>query len=272
MLKEKLSEALKYIETKTGDRPPLAITLGSGLGPFADQLENTVVIPTETIPNYPVSTVEGHAGKWIFGELAGKRLLAMKGRIHAYEGYPLAQVTFPVQLMAALGVKTLIVTNAAGGINRNFAPGDLMLITDHINLMLDNPLIGPNDETLGPRFPDMSQPYDSELQSLAETVALELGIKLQKGVLGALKGPTYETAAEVRMLRALGADAGTMSTVPEVIVAAYRGLRVLGISCITNLATGISTTKLSHEEVTEVADMVKNKFSSLIKEIVSRIA
>ncbi|MCH8955124.1 purine-nucleoside phosphorylase [candidate division KSB1 bacterium] len=269
MLKTQLDEAVNYIRSKTEAAPKLAIILGSGLGPFAEEIQNGTGISTSSIPNYPPSTVEGHAGKWIFGDIEGKTILAMKGRVHSYEGYPLQKVTFPLQLMAQMGIEKLIVTNAAGGHNPRFTPGDLMLITDHINLMFDNPLIGPNE--LGPRFPDMCEPYDAELIALAEKAALDLGIKLQKGVLAALKGPTYETAAEVKMLQRLGADAGTMSTVPEVIAAVSRGIKVLGISCITNLGTGMSPEKLSHDEVTEVADMVKDKFSRLIREIISRI-
>lgn len=269
MLKTQLDQAVKYIRSKTNAQPKLAIILGSGLGPFAEEVKNQISIPTSSIPNYPPSTVEGHAGKWIFGEIDDKTILAMKGRVHSYEGYPLPKVTFPVQLMAQLGIENLIVTNAAGGHNPRFKAGDLMLITDHINLMFDNPLIGPND--LGTRFPDMCEPYDSGLIALAERTALDLRINLQKGVLASLKGPGYETAAEVKMLQTLGADAGTMSTVPEVIAAVSRGIKVLGMSCITNLGTGMSTDKLSHDEVTEVADMVKDKFSRLIREIISRI-
>ncbi len=269
MLKTQLDEAVNYIRSKTEAAPKLAIILGSGLGPFAEEIQNGTGISTSSIPNYPPSTVEGHAGKWIFGDIEGKTILAMKGRVHSYEGYPLQKVTFPLQVMAQLGIEKLIVTNAAGGHNPRFSPGDLMLITDHINFMFDNPLIGPNE--LGPRFPDMCEPYDTELIELAEKTALDLGIKLQKGVLAALKGPTYETAAEVKMLQRLGADAGTMSTVPEVIAAVSRGIKVLGMSCITNLGTGMSLDKLSHDEVTEVADMVKDKFSRLIREIISRI-
>ena len=269
MLKTQLDEAVNYIRSKTEAAPKLAIILGSGLGSFAEEIQNGTGISTSSIPNYPPSTVEGHAGKWIFGDIEGKTILAMKGRVHSYEGYPLQKVTFPLQLMAQLGIETLIVTNAAGGHNPRFSPGDLMLITDHNNLMFDNPLIGRNE--LGPRFPDMCEPYDTELIALAEKTALDLGIKLQKGVLAALKGPTYESAAEVKMLQRLGADAGTMSTVPEVIAAVSRGIKVLGMSCITNLGTGMSPHKLSHDEVTEVADMVKDKFSRLIREIISRI-
>lgn len=271
MLTEQLKESLAFVRTKTKAQPTIGIILGSGLGPFADALQNRTVIETASIPHYPRSTVEGHAGKLVFGELAGKNILALQGRVHAYEGYSLQQVTYPVQVMAEIGIKNLIVTNAAGGINRHFQPGDLMLIVDHINLMFDNPLMGLNDDRLGPRFPDMSAPYNLQLIELAEQIALELGIKLQKGVLAGLKGPTYETAAEIRMMQRLGADAGTMSTIPEVIAAVYRGLKVLGISCITNLATGMSDKKLSHDEVTEVAELVKDKFSKLITAIISKM-
>jgi len=270
-LTERLQESLEVVRKRTKSKPRVGIILGSGLGPFADGLEDRVAIPTAEIPHYPRSTVEGHAGRFVFGKVAGKEILALQGRVHAYEGYALQKVTYGVHLMAELGIETLIVTNAAGGINPNFVPGDLMVIVDHINLMFDNPLFGPNEERLGPRFPDMSEPYNRELIALAEQVGLEFGIKLQKGVLGALKGPTYETAAEIRMMRWFGADAGTMSTVPEVITAVYRGLKVLGISCITNLATGLSATKLSHEEVTEVAELVKERFSKLITEIIRRV-
>lgn len=271
-LRSFLEEAHTFVASRTELRPRLALILGSGLGPFADELSKRLEIPTKEIPHYPVSTVSGHAGKWVFGEVAGKTILAVQGRIHAYEGYPLQNVSFPVHLMAELGVRKLIVTNAAGGLNRYFIPGDLMLITDQINMMFDNPLIGKNDDAMGPRFPDMSEPYNREMMRIAEQAALDLGIKLRRGVLGVLKGPTYETAAEVRMMQIFGADAGSMSTVPEVITAVYRGMKVLGISCITNLGTGMTANKLSHEEVTEVADLVKHKFSNLIKEIISRIS
>ncbi len=269
--KTNLQEALSFIKSKTENKPKIALILGSGLGPFASEIENAAIIPTESIPHYPVSTVSGHAGKWIFGEISGKSVLALKGRIHSYEGYPFKTVVFPIHLMAELGIKTLIVTNAAGGLNPHFTPGDLMVICDHINLMFDNPLFGKNEDTAGPRFPDMSEPYTQRLIELAEKTALESGIRVKKGVLCGLKGPTYETAAEIKMMQKFGADAGTMSTVPEVITAVYRGFEVLGISCITNLATGMSTEKLSHDEVTEVADMVKDKFSHLIREIILRL-
>lgn len=271
MKKSDLQEALAFIREHSTQRPKIGIILGSGLGPFAEEINDKTTVATATIPHYPVSTVAGHAGKWVFGEICGKQILAIQGRIHAYEGYSLKKVTFPIHLLAELGVEYLIVTNAAGGLNPNFAPGDLMLIVDHINWMFDNPLFGPNDRKLGPRFPDMSEPYNAALMRLAENTALELGIKVQRGVLVAAKGPSYESAAEIRMSQRLGGDAATMSTVPEVITAVYRGLKVLGISCITNLATGLSPHPLSHAEVTEVADKVKGRFSRLVKEIIAKI-
>lgn len=269
--KGELDNAIALIREHTKLIPSVGLILGSGLGPFADQIEDAVTIPTAIIPHYPVSTVAGHAGELIIGNLAGKHVIALKGRIHSYEGYSLSRITFPIHLLAALGVQKIIVTNAAGGLNRNFKAGDLMLIEDHVNLMFSNPLIGINDESVGPRFPDMSRPYDPGMLDIAEQAGRDLGIALRKGVLGALPGPTYESAAEVRMMQRFGVDAGTMSTVPEVIAAVYRGLAVLGISCITNLGTGMSQNKLSHDEVTEVANLVKDRFSRLIKEIVARI-
>jgi len=266
-----LKAATDFIQSKTSVSPKAAIVLGSGLGAFAAEIDEPLEIQAADIPGSSVSTVSGHAGKWIFGSIEKKPVVALQGRVHVYEGYALEQVTFAIQLLANLEVQYLIVTNAAGGLNRQFRAGDLMLINDHINLMFDNPLIGINDNALGPRFPDMSQPYDRNLQKIAKEAAMDLSIPLHSGILGGLKGPTYETAAEVRMMQLLGADAGTMSTVPEVIVAVFRGLRVLGISCITNQGTGMTSCKLSHDEVTVVADMVQNKFSRLIREIIIRI-
>lgn len=271
MQKTQLQESLNFIRTKTAVTPHIGIILGSGLGPFADEIDQKAVIKTETIPHYPKSTVAGHAGKLVFGEISGKQILVLQGRVHSYEGYPLQQVTYSVHLMAELGIRQLIITNAAGGLNRNFVAGDLMIIEDHINLMFANPLFGPNDRRLGPRWPDMCEPYSHRLIQLAESAAQKLNIKMQKGVLAAMRGPMYETAAEIRMVQRFGGDAGTMSTVPEVITAVYRGIEVLGISCITNLATGLSDKKLSHDEVTEVADLVKGKFSKLIREIIQRL-
>jgi len=266
-----LQQAAAFIKEKIGDLPRLAAILGSGLGPFADAAQNAVSIPTATIPNYPVSTVSGHAGRWVFGEIAGKKVLLMQGRIHTYEGYPIARVTFPVHLMAELGIKKLIVTNAAGGVNPQINPGDLMLIDDQINLMFANPLRGQDKRKWGPRWPDMSEPYSHELQEVAMRVACELQIPLRRGVIFTSKGPSYESAAEVQMARRLGADALTMSTVPEVITAVYRRMQVLGISCVTNLATGISSQKLDHAEVTETANRISATFARLMRGIVREI-
>jgi purine-nucleoside phosphorylase len=241
------------------------------LGSFAETLENKSSISTSDIPNYPKSTVEGHEGKLVFGYIDKKKVLAVKGRVHYYEGYTMEAVTFIVRIMHALGVKSLIVTNAAGAANPQFTPGDLMFITSHINFFFDNPLKGPNDDSVGPRFPDMEQEYDRDYIRIAERIAMSLKIKTQRGVYCASSGPTYETRAEVKMFQKLGADAVGMSTVPEVIVAKYYGLRVLGISCITNMGTGISLTPLSHDEVTETANRVKNDFQKLIKEIIIQI-
>jgi len=266
-----LQQAAAFIREKINAIPKLAAILGSGLGPFADAVQNATIIQTSTIPNYPVSTVSGHAGRWVFGEIEGKKILLMQGRIHTYEGYPIARVTFPVHLMAELGIQKLIVTNASGGVNPLFKAGDLMLIDDQINLMFVNPLRGQDKRKWGPRWPDMSDPYSRELQEIAMRVATELQIPLRRGVIFTSKGPSYESAAEVQMARRLGADALTMSTVPEVITAVYRRMQVLGISCVTNLATGLSPQKLDHVEVTETANRISATFARLMRGIVSEI-
>ncbi len=269
--KRELKEAKSFLEQHIREFPKIGIILGSGLGNFAEELSDAIEIPTKNIPHYPVSTVSGHAGKWVFGKVSGKYVLAMRGRVHFYEGYPMRQVVFPTHLMGELGVGTLLVTNASGGINPLFRPGDLMLIEDHLNLFFTNPLIGKEESEFGSRFADMSHPYDPELMRLAERVAAEQKIYLQKGVLVGSRGPTYETAAEIRMFQRLGGDAATMSTVPEVIAANHRGMRVLGISCITNMATGLSVQPLSHKEVTIVADQVTGKFHRLVKSIIKTL-
>ncbi len=270
-LEENAKESLEWIRKKTPAKPSIGIILGSGLGSFAGTLESRTEIPTSEIPHYAKSTVEGHEGTLVFGKLHGKDVLAVKGRVHYYEGYSMQEVTYVVRLMHVLGVRSLIVTNAAGGVNTNFAPGDLMIITSHINHLFANPLQGVNDESFGPRFPDMESDYDREYIRLAENTALEYGIRTQRGVYCAGSGPTYETRAEVKMFQRMGADAVGMSTVPEVIVAKHQGMRVLGISCITNLGTGISSTPLSHEEVTVTANRVKDDFQKLISEIIRQI-
>lgn len=271
-LERDLSESIQFIRQYEAQIPQIAIILGSGLGDFASQLTESVVIPTQDIPHYPQSTVPGHAGRWIFGTVDGIRILAVQGRIHVYEGYPASQVGYPVHLMASLGLKTLIVTTASGGIHPNLQPGDLMLITDHINLAFRNPMIGPPETLLGPRFPDMCQPYDVRLIALAEQAGLDLGIPLKRGVFCWCLGPTYETAAEIQMLRRIGADAVSMSTVPEVLVARQRGMSVLGFAFIANRGTGLSQQKLTHEDVTRMAEIVKPRFSRLMAEIIRRMA
>ncbi|MDZ7266257.1 MAG: purine-nucleoside phosphorylase [candidate division KSB1 bacterium] len=268
---ERLATAKAFVQQRFASLPRLAIILGSGLGSFADSMQDTEILPTAQIPEYPRSTVAGHAGCWIIGRVGGKRLLALQGRVHTYEGYPASVVGFPVHLMAELGVKRLIVTNAAGGLNPLFRPGDLMLIDDHINFMFTNPLRGQHRREWGERWPDMHAPYDPGLQGVALEAARQLGIPLRRGVLFASKGPSYETAAEVRMAQRLGADAATMSTVPEVLVAVARRLEVLGISCITNLCTGLTSQKLDHAEVTEVANRISTTFQKLLHAIIKQI-
>ena len=267
-----VQEAAAYIKEKLDGRAPeIAITLGSGLGDLADHLVDAVQIPYGEIPHFPVSTVAGHKGQFVVGKLEGREVLCMQGRFHYYEGYDLKQVTLPVRVMKLLGISTLIVTNAAGGINTGFRPGNLMLIEDHLNLTGENPLIGENLEAFGDRFFDMTVAYDAGYRALAEQLAAELNIPLQKGVYAWLTGPNYETPAEIRYLRAIGADAVGMSTVPEVLVARHSGLRVCGISCITNLAAGMGDGLLSHEEVKETADRVKVDFIRLVTALTGRM-
>lgn len=267
-----VQEAAAYIKEKLGGRAPeIAITLGSGLGDLADHLVDAVQIPYGEIPHFPVSTVAGHKGQFVVGKLEGREVLCMQGRFHYYEGYDLKQVTLPVRVMKLLGISTLIVTNAAGGINTGFRPGNLMLIEDHLNLTGENPLIGENLEVFGDRFFDMTVAYDAGYRALAEQLAAELNIPLQKGVYAWLTGPNYETPAEIRYLRAIGADTVGMSTVPEVLVARHSGLRVCGISCITNLAAGMGDGLLSHEEVKETADRVKVDFIRLVTALTGRM-
>ncbi|MDF2904215.1 MAG: purine nucleoside phosphorylase [Bacillus sp. (in: firmicutes)] len=260
-----------FLKEKYTKTPKIGLILGSGLGVLADEIEEPVKIPYHQIPDFPVSTVEGHAGQLVFGLLDGVQVVAMQGRFHYYEGYSFEKVTFPVRVMKQLGVEILIVTNAAGGINENFEPGDLMLISDHINNMGSNPLIGKNDAKLGPRFPDMSDAYRHDLREQAKVIANELQIPVKEGVYVGNTGPTYETPAEVKMLRILGGDAVGMSTVPEVIVARHAGLEVLGISCISNMAAGIVNQPLSHDEVMETTERVKANFLKYIKAIVASL-
>jgi purine-nucleoside phosphorylase len=266
-----IEEAAQFLADKCDIKPEIGLILGSGLGVLADEVEQAVSIPYEEIPHFPMSTVEGHAGELIIGTLSGKTVAAMKGRFHYYEGYSFEQVTFPVRVMKALGIETIIVTNAAGGVNESFEPGDLMLITDHLNLMGGNPLIGKNDNRLGARFPDMSEAYSRELRRLAKEAAIKTGISVQEGVYAGNTGPAYETPAEVRMARVLGADAVGMSTVPEVIAARHGGMNVLGISCISNMAAGILDQPLAHDEVIETTEKVRADFLAYVKEIVKSL-
>jgi purine-nucleoside phosphorylase len=268
---ETFKKAVAYIEPKLTEKPTIGLVLGSGLGVLADEIADPVVIPYSEIPGFTASTVVGHKGQLVIGKLEGKQVVAMQGRFHYYEGHSLDSVVFPIRVMKLLGVETIIVTNAAGGINESYRPGDLMLIRDHINMTFRNPLIGPNDESFGVRFPDMSEAYSRQLRSLAREVAAEQGIELQEGVYVGLLGPSYETPAEIRMLRILGGDAVGMSTVPEVIVARHMNMKVLGISCISNMAAGILEQPLSHEEVMETTEKVKTQFLALVHGIVAKL-
>jgi purine-nucleoside phosphorylase len=268
---EEILEAKNYILSKTKEVPDIGIILGSGLGSLADEIENSVIIPYEDIPFFSKSDAIGHANELVIGQLEGKTVAAMKGRYHFYEGYSLDEVTFPVRVMKALGVENLVITNACGAVNTDFNPGELMLITDHLNLVGINPLIGKNNEKLGTRFPDASEVYNKELRNVALQVAKEQQITLREGVYGWWSGPVYETPAEIRMIRILGADAVGMSTVPEAIVAIHSGLKVLGISCLTNMACGILDEPLSHEDVIEVAAKSRSTFVHLIKNVLKEI-
>jgi purine-nucleoside phosphorylase len=269
---EKIQNALGFLKQKYANTPRIGLILGSGLGVLADEIGNPVKIPYNEIPDFPISTVEGHAGQLVFGLLSGVEVVAMQGRFHFYEGYSMEKVTFPVRVMKELGVDMLIVTNAAGGVNESFSAGDLMIISDHINNMGTNPLIGPNDSKLGVRFPDMSEAYTKELRAVAREIADRLNINVKEGIYFGNPGPVYETPAEIRMVRALGGDAVGMSTVPEVIVARHSGMKVLGISCISNMAAGILDQPLTHDEVIETTERVKADFLQYIKEIVKTIA
>ena len=268
---KEIAEARDYIFSKTNEVPEIGIILGSGLGGLADEIENGVVIPYEDIPFFSKSDAVGHANELVIGKLEGKTVVAMKGRYHFYEGYSLDEVTFPVRVMKALGIEKLIITNACGAVNTDFNPGELMLITDHLNLVGINPLIGKNNDDLGTRFPDVSEVYNREMRNTALQVARDNDITLREGVYGWWSGPVYETPAEIRMIRILGADAIGMSTVPEAVVAIHSGLKVLGISCLTNMACGILDEPLSHKDVIEVAAKSRNSFVHLIKNVLKNI-
>ncbi len=267
-LRRQIQEAVDVLKNKTAVTPKIGIILGTGLGGLAEEIEREAVVPYEEIPHFPLSTVESHAGRLIFGHLSGKPVMAMQGRFHYYEGYTMQQITFPVRVMKAMGCHTLIVSNACGGMNPNFTPGDIMIIADHINLLGDNPLIGPNDDELGPRFPDMSEPYTKSLIELAEKVALEEKIKIQKGVYVAVAGPNLETRAEYRFLRTIGADVVGMSTVPEVIVAVHGGMNVLGLSVITDACLPDALEPVNIQEILRIAAEAEPKLTLLMKRVV----
>ncbi len=270
-LRAQIKEAINFIRRYTKMQPRIGIILGTGLGGLAKEIAKEVVLDYENIPHFPVSTVESHHGKLIFGKLSGKNVVAMQGRFHYYEGYTMQQITFPVRVMKFLGVDTLLISNAAGGMNPHFRRGDIMVITDHINLLGDNPLIGKNDDSLGPRFPDMSEPYSKKLIELSEEVALNLKIKLQRGVFVAVPGPNLETRAEYRFLRSIGADAVGMSTVPENIVANHMGLKVLGFSIITDECFPDALKPASVEEIIAVANKTEPKLRKIMKEVIKKI-
>ena len=267
----RLDAAASVVRGRTPLCPAVGVVLGSGLGAFADSLEEAVAVPFGEIPHFPASTVVGHGGALVVGRSRGVPVAVMKGRVHFYEGYTLEQVVFPVRVLARLGVKTLVVTNAAGAINPSFAPGDLMVIEDHLNL-IGNPLLGPNDEGLGPRFPDMSEAYDRGLRDVAEAACRAAGARSHRGVYVSLTGPSYETPAEIRMFRTLGADAVGMSTVPEVIAARHAGMRVVGLSCLTNMAAGVTDRKLDHREVLATGERVKAALLEVLARIVTGAA
>jgi len=266
-----IAEAVQFLESRTAQRPRVAVVLGSGLGAFADELADRTDIPYSAIPGWPRSTAIGHAGKLVFGKLAALDVAVMAGRVHLYEGYTPAQVTFGVRVLGSLGVRSIVFTNAAGGINLALERGGLVLISDHINLQGSNPLAGPNDDTLGPRFPDMSEAYSRGLRALAHEVGSEIGVRLAEGVYAAVAGPSYETPAEIRYLRTIGADLVGMSTVPEAIVANHMGMRALGISCVTNMAAGILPQKISHAEVLETGEMVRATLVKFLRALLPRV-
>lgn len=264
-------DALITLESFLPARPKIAVILGSGLGAFADELTGSVSIPFTDIPDWPRSTAIGHAGRLVAGRIDGVNVVVMAGRVHLYEGYTAQEVTFGIRVLGLLGIKSMVVTNAAGGIGSHLGRGGVVLISDHINLQGANPLIGPNDEAMGARFPDMTEAYSKAYRNIAHQVARDLGVTLQEGVYAALSGPNYETPAEIRYLRTIGADLVGMSTVPEVIVANHMGIKVLGISVVTNLAAGMSGEKLSHKEVLETGEQVRGTLVQLLKGILPRL-
>ena len=270
-LLNQIKASADFILSKSNYKPEIGLILGSGLGSLADSIENPEFYNYSDIPNFPTSTVEGHAGRLVIGTLGGKQVVAMQGRFHYYEGYSMEKITFPVRVMKLLGVSKLIVTNACGAVNQDFNAGDLMVITDHINFSGSNPLFGHNLDEFGPRFPDMSEAYNLELRNKVLNVGKELGLDLKQGVYVMFSGPTYETPAEVRMAKIMGGDAVCMSTVPEVIVANHSGIKTVGISCLTNMAAGILDQPLNHEEVIETSARVKNDFIKLMNRVIEII-
>jgi purine-nucleoside phosphorylase len=271
-LYSRAEQAAKAIRARVSANSRVALVLGSGLGAFADDFADPTAIPYQEIPGFVSSTAQGHAGRLVIGKVEQNSVVAMQGRVHFYEGYSLEQVTFPIRTFKLLGIDTLILTNASGGVNVQLNQGALMVISDHLNLMGVNPLRGPNDERFGPRFPDLTEVYSRELQELAIEEARELGVTLRRGIYAGLAGPSYETPAEIHMLRAFGADAVGMSTVPEAIVARQMGIKVLGISCITNMAAGISEQPINHAEVMETGERVRATFAQLLKRIIAKLA
>jgi purine-nucleoside phosphorylase len=263
--------ATDFINSRSTLEPRLAVVLGSGLGAFADTLQNQSVIPYSEIPGWPQSTAAGHAGKLVIGEIDGLPIVALAGRAHLYEGYTADQVVFGIRALWKFGVDSIVLTNAAGGVNPSFGPGQLVLISDHINLLGQNPLTGPNDDSFGPRFPDMTEAYSKPWRRIAHDAGIEMGLDLPEGVYAALPGPSYETPAEIRYLRAIGADLVGMSTVLETIAANHMGMKVLGISCVTNYAAGVTDRKLDHKEVLEVGERVKGTMVELLRRVLPRL-
>ena len=269
-LKTKLAQAVSHIHSVKKTCPTVGIVLGSGLGDFVDRMENKTIIPFNDIPHFKKVTVKGHDGKLILGTVKGVEVAALQGRFHVYEGHDMEDVVFPIRVLAKLGIDIVVLTNAAGGINLNYSPGDLVILTDHLNLTGKNPLVGPNDDSIGPRFPDMSITYNPELVKILKDTSDELKIKTQTGVYVGVLGPTYETPAEIRMFRILGGDVVGMSTVPEVIIANHIGLKVCGISCVTNMGAGIVNKKLDHDDIKDEALKVMNNFTSLLNNSIEK--
>ena len=270
-LYDRAEKAARMIRERSETNVSVAVVLGSGLGGFADELKSAIAIPYNDIPGFAHATVEGHAGRLVIGQAGDSPVAAMQGRFHFYEGYSMEEVTFPIRVLKLLGVRTLIVTNASGALNVEFAPGSLMVITDHINLMGVNPLIGANDERFGPRFPDLTNTYAPELQDIVIQEARAIGLQMFRGVYASLTGPSYETPAEIHMVRSLGADAVGMSTVPEAIVARHMDMKVLGISCITNLAAGVSDRPVDHDQVIATGEGVREEFTELLRRVIQRL-